>query len=146
MGKLRDYHAHLKKYTPSRQQKDLLKIVAKYSDEIIELNQKQLLEGEKSDGTKLKKYKSEQYARFKYLLNQNRVTDLRLHGNFYAGFFVRVEKFPVSVWSSDKKVYDLSARYGKNIFNLQQANINLLVDKFLAKDIKVYYKNEVYKL
>lgn len=111
----------------------LLKVVKDNDNVIIDLNtDDQLFKfGIDSAGQKLAPYRSSEYAQLKAQLNPNRVTDLKLEGDFYKGFRVDADKFPIYVTSIDDKAAKLVAKYGEDIFGLTQENKGEFSDQIL---------------
>jgi len=52
----------------------------------------------------------------------NRIT-LRDEGDFHKGFFVRADKFPIEIDSTDGKRSKLVAEWGEDIFGLTESNL-----------------------
>lgn len=105
-------------------EKLVLDILQESEKEVVELNKEQLLQGEDSKGSFLKEYASGSYADYKQKLNPLGVTDLRLHGDFYEGFFLKADKFPAYIFSKDEKTRKLAGQYGTNIFGLNKENLD----------------------
>jgi hypothetical protein len=119
----------------------VLELMKQHKGVLIRLNQDQLLlEGIDADGKKLAPYRSENYAARKRLLNPAGVTDLRLTGKFYAGFFVTVEDFPLIFGSTDSKTDKLIEKYGEKIFGLTEESKRYFMDNYLKEALLQYYK------
>lgn len=105
------------------------------SEAIITLNQLQLFtESEKQTGDKLEPYDSIVYAMDKN--KQNPLTglfnpDFYLTGDFYKGFFVKVEKTSFEVDSNDSKSGFLKARDGDEIFGLNDEHLAQLTTDYI---------------
>lgn len=123
MGKITELYNKLKSVKPEQIEKGLLKIVEHSKNQALDLNTKQLFEGRDSQGQSLGGYKSQSYAQFKRTLNPAGVVDLKLTGSFYSGFFAKTDKFPVLFDSTDEKTSELKAKYGDEIFGLDQNNL-----------------------
>ncbi len=123
MGKITDYYNKLKTITPEVIEKGLLKVVEESKNQAIDLNTKQLFQGRDSQGQSLMGYRNPQYAAFKRSLNPAGVTDLKLTGSFHESFFAKTDSFPVMFSSSDEKTGELMQKYGKEIFGLDQNNL-----------------------
>lgn len=101
--------------------KIVLEVVRETTEGLIVLNQGQLQDNKDSSNKSLGKYKSKSYARRK-----GRTTvDLKLEGDFYKGFFVKADKFPIIFGSKDSKTFFLKGRYGDKIFGLTKENLRL---------------------
>lgn len=96
-------------------------IIELTSEEIILLNQMQLYtESLDKSGAELGGYRSQEYENLKRGLNPglDGKVDLRLTGDFYGGFYVRVEDTEFTIGSTDSKASKLEAKYGKAIFGM----------------------------
>ena len=96
-------------------------IIELTSEEIIALNQAQLYTMSiDRDGDALGGYQSVFYEEIKKGLNPqlNGKVDLYLTGDFYNGFYVRVEDTEFIIGSTDGKSQELENKYGKAIFGL----------------------------
>lgn len=96
-------------------------IIELTSEQIILLNQAQLYQSSMDSlGNNLGGYYFEWYEDLKKGLNPGLggLVDLYLTGNFYSGFFVRVEGGEIIIGSTDSKSDDLETKYGKAIFGL----------------------------
>ncbi|HTJ53727.1 MAG TPA: hypothetical protein VL443_29935 [Cyclobacteriaceae bacterium] len=98
---------------------ELLKVVDQTNAQAIDLNTEQLFHGRDAQGNKLKAYRNPAYAEFKQSLNPLGVTDLKLTGDFYRGFYAKTDRFPIMFDSSDSKTEMLTEKYGE-IFGLDQ--------------------------
>ena len=115
----------------------LLKILRENDNIIIDLNtDDQLFKfGIDSSGNKLAPYRSTEYERLKAQLNPNHVTDLKLEGDFYKGWKVDADKFPIYMTSTDAKTAELVGKYGEDIFGLTDKNMGALSD-YIVDDIR----------
>lgn len=102
-------------------------IIENTSGEIIKLNQGQLYySGENSKGQKLQGYYFAWYERMKAAMNPNlngEAADLFLSGDFYGGFYVKVDKNVFEVSSSDRKTTLLTGKYSEDIFGLSDESL-----------------------
>lgn len=112
MGKLRDLADKLKAVTVDDQEQALLGIISNHAAELIDLNTAQLFSGDDAQGVALRPYRSPAYAALKLSLNPAGVTDLKLTGSFYRGFFTVADRFPVFLNSNDPKTGLLAEKYG----------------------------------
>lgn len=136
--KLKDYAKRLR-IKASRVEQDLLAILAKHEEFILDLNREQMMQGIKANGAKIGEYKSETYEIMKLLYNPRGVMDLRLSGSFHNKMYMILDKLPGSIFSSDEKTEMLVNRYGKEIFGLTPANKER-VRKLIEKDVTEYYR------
>lgn len=101
-------------------------IIERTQAELILLNQTQLYQfGIKADGTPLKDYKSDKYARRKHVRNPQLPfgrPDFKDTGEFYKDFTVKADKNVFEVDSKDSKTQSLIDRDGENIFGLTKEN------------------------
>lgn len=96
----------------------------KNAAQIIDLNLLQLDSGNDSLGRPLDPpYRNVNYAEMKLHLNPKGVVDLRLTGDFWAGFFMNAQQFPITFGSTDAKSPNLEAKYGAQIFGLDQTSL-----------------------
>ncbi len=147
MNKLKKYIAHLRTFTPEKQEGDILQIIGNYQNVIVDMNTNQLMAGIDAAQHRISPpYSSKRYAEFKLFLNPAGVVDLRVTGEFHEGFFISINKFPIEFDSKDKKAADLKKKYGANIFGITSANKKELVRGYLVDDIHAYYRHVVFKL
>jgi len=144
MSKVQQYINHLGKATIAEQERQLLKIIIKNRNTMIDLNTAQLLSGKDSEGQFLQAYRSKAYAEMKLHLNPAGVTDLYLTGAFQQHFYVRASSFPVTIFSSDPKTKELVEKYGPNIFGLAEYSRGVFKN-FTSQDVREYY-DSVYRL
>lgn len=119
MGALRDYVKKLESISDEQIDKGILEVIKTNEQKLIDLNEAQLTSGFDANGQPLRPYKNPKYANFKLRLNPKGVTDLKLTGSFFRSFFIRDEKFPVTVFATDQKTRPLEKKYG-TIFNFTQ--------------------------
>lgn len=139
MGKVADYIKHLGKVTVKSQERALLDIIKRHEHLLIDIVTAQLLNGMDGNGEFLQAYQSENYAEMKLHLNPKGVTDLRLTGSFWEGFFAVVKKFPIVIDSKDKKRDELVKKYGEAIFWPAQEGKTLFIE-FIEQALKEYYR------
>jgi len=111
----------LKRLSADEMKQKLAELVQETSEEVLNMNRAQLMQGMDSQGNSLGKYQSESYARFKRTLNPRGVVDLKLTGSFHENFFIASE-VPLIIWSYDEKTNDLVEKYGEDIFGLTEDN------------------------
>jgi len=73
-------------------------------------------------GRKLQSYASDGYADFKSTLNPNKVTDLKLTGNFLDGLFGDVTGDNILTDSTDSKAGQLASKYGPDHLSMTKQN------------------------
>lgn len=142
MGRLRDLQKQLNTFTTENVEQVILDIAKKDESFIVDLNTQQLFAGKDSAGESLEPYRSVWYADFKLELNSAGVVDLKLTGDFYRGFFIKADSFPIQISSSDIKKDRLVEHYGQNIFGLDeksQADFN----KDILPEVRIGYLNMV---
>jgi hypothetical protein len=96
-------------------------IIELTSEELIMLNQAQLYtKSIDRDGEALGGYQSQFYEDLKKGMNPQLggLVDLNLTGDFYGGFYVRVEDTEFIIGSTDEKSQELENKYGKDIFGI----------------------------
>lgn len=124
MGKLKDIANKLAGITPDAIDAKILQIIRDNQTLIIDLNLFQLDSGKDSNDVPLDPpYRNANYAEFKLYLNPKGVVDLRVTGRFWAGFFMKADKFPITFGSTDEKAGALEAKYGKEIFGLDKQHL-----------------------
>ena len=69
-------------------QEEINKLIKENEPEIVDANTSQLMNGIKSTGESLGKYKSKSYEDYKLTKNPKGVVDLRNEGDFHTGFFI----------------------------------------------------------
>lgn len=116
----------------------LSQIISKHFDDLIDLTQFQLSEGETANGF-MPDYASEEYAHIKqqYVSTYNiyPTVDLRVSGDFYRGMRARLVMMGIEIDSIDSKAQKLEDKYGSKIYVLNDKNletfINMIVDEFI---------------
>lgn len=137
MGKLREFHKRLQQRIKS-QEKDLLAIIKKNEQALLDLNRDQLMHGLRPDGSKLPAYKNESYKIMKELYNPLGVMDLRLTGKLHARMYIDTSRSPIVIWSDDEKTDKIVGNYG-DIFGFTEAS-KKLIPKILEDDLNAYRK------
>ncbi len=142
MGKLADMVNNLKKITVESQEKDLLAIVKEHSEQVLDLNRRQLFQGFNSQGESLGEYKSKEYAEFKRRRNPRGVVDLRLTGSFYDDMLIQGTKFPITIDSTNEKRDKLveGDGYGTEVFGLTDESQEILNQHILMEPVQEYYR------
>ncbi len=91
------------------------------SQKLAEFQRLQMLYGQRSDGKRIGRYASKEYARKKHALNPLagfRNVDLKLEGYFHGDIFVDVRDGHVIFDSGNEKTIDLIGKYGETILGL----------------------------
>jgi hypothetical protein len=142
MGELRQYIARLQTITVQQQEEQALAIVKAHEPTALDLNISQLMAGRDSNGEELFPPYSDPYAQFKKELGlpYDRVT-LNLTGDFYRGFFLTAEKFPIILGSRDEKADRLAINYGGAIFGLDTQSLEEFNKLYILEDIQAYYRS-----
>ncbi len=118
----------------------VLEIIRDRQAQVIDLNLLQLDAGTDAYGKPLDPpYRSAKYADFKLTLNPKGVVDLKLTGDFWDGFFVVADQYPVTFGSKDSKSAELEAKYGKEIFGLDAKSMDSLKEIILP-DLQEHIK------
>jgi len=118
----------LKNFQSLNLEAEVPRIVEKLSAELVDYNLHQLEMGITSDGVTISpRYKNAKYAAFKQELDPRAgygVPNLKLSGDFYAGFFVQLQGIVFTFGSRDSKSSLLEGIYSKNggIFGLTADN------------------------
>ena len=106
--------------------KEIISSIKEHQAEIVDANVEQLMKGFDSEGKRLEKYSSPEYARMKNQMNPAPGIgnpDLRLEGQFHEAFFVaEINKDFFKISSKDWKREKLIRWYGIDIFGLNESN------------------------
>jgi hypothetical protein len=113
-------------------------IIEKHFNDLIDLTQFQLSEGDTANGV-MPDYASEEYAHLKqqYVPTYKiyPTVDLRVTGDFYRGLKARIVLMGIEIESIDSKAAKLEAKYGSKIYVLNDNNLesflNLIIDEFI---------------
>jgi hypothetical protein len=114
-----------------------LQIIASNEERITGMNTDQLFSGQRSDGSKLPDYSPVSVEVFGKPAGPIRLYD---EGNFYRGFFLKTDRFPVLFDSRDSKTEMLAFDYGDKIFGLTQENKKDLVNHYIKDQVLAYYR------
>ena len=118
------------------------KAVLANKEEILDANTSQLSKGKYADGDNMPNYSSVDYAQFKAVIGSQAplgVTDLKLSGDFYGGFYLKVDRGGYEIGSTDSKEKKLQGIYGAEIFGLtdeSKNNLNPQITETLLKDLR----------
>lgn len=135
MGKLFELRDKLRQLSPSRMEDEVLGIIKNNENVATNLNTDQLFSGEDSTGAKLPEYSATSVNVFNKPAGPYRLFDT---GDFYKGFFVRTDKFPVVFGSTDRKTDKLTRELGYGIFGLQKQNLKEFSRSYVLEDIKAF--------
>lgn len=133
MGKFRDIVRRFDSLTIESQKSEILTIVRDNKEVVIDLNtEQQLFKGLDALGGFINPpYRSPAYATFKLHLNPLGVVDLKYEGNFYRGFVLKADSFPVTITSTDSKTKEITKKYGDEIFGLDKKNLRTFVQDYV---------------
>lgn len=128
-----------KKFSELDLKKEAVSVIVAHKPEIVEFNKSQLLnDGETKLGVKLKKYKSDAYARKKNRRNPSPGLgnpDLYDKGDFFDGMTVKIiDENKYEITSTDSKTNALIKKYGKDILGLSVASRVEMVKDFFRSD------------
>ncbi len=115
--------------------------------ELEEFQIGQMITGVKADGKKIGKYKSFNYATYKYNFNTLAgfgFIDLRLTGDFYKGVFAEIKASSVVFFSKDAKASKLDDTY--HPFGLTAQSRATYSKKFFGPVFQKKVKSELSKL
>lgn len=108
-----------------------------HSQDITDLNRKQLKYGRKSDGERVGVYRSREYKLMKIEMNPlaGGYVDLTLTGDFTNMLTLRRDSDKVAeIYSADEKATMLKEKYGNDIYGLNEGSVGELVNKTSFKD------------
>ena len=86
-------------------------------------------------GRKLDEYRSREYENFKALLNPNRVTDLRLSGDYVDSHRGTVQGDNLIIDATDQKEGKLLTKYGADIQNLTDENTKIYAQDYVLPEL-----------
>lgn len=122
----------------------LIEEARKDGGEIVKLQEAQMFEGKTSEGTDITPpytYKTIQIKAEKHQI-ADRVT-LRDTGAFYAGIKLDGRKKSITVSSSDRKTKKLKAKYGDEIFGLNEEKKGTFIQTFLKPRMQTRFKQAI---
>ena len=110
----------------------LKRVLERHESDIQELNQEQLLKGERSDGSKLSPYTPAYAKRKGKPLTPKTLKD---KGGFHEGIFTSFFEKAFNVESSDWKNDFLESKWGPKLFGLNKKNLTRLLGEMgVAKE------------
>lgn len=136
-----DVQEHSRKWVKAlnRSQQYFKRAVLDNRNLVIDSNIAQLEGGFDSLGNFLKDYASDTYAEFKQVIGSKApfgIADLKLTGDFYAGFVLKYIGSEFIITSTDWKTEELAAKYGVDIFGLANESIEQVRPFLLESWIK----------
>lgn len=139
MATLKEMRDRISELTPQRMEEEVLNSVQKNEDIATGMNTDQLFAGEDSQGKSLPNYSQNSVQVFGKPSGPMRLFD---EGDFYRGFFVKADKFPISIFSHDNKtgrIADMLAAKGANpdaIYGLQKQNLKEFTRTYVLEDLQ----------
>jgi len=125
----------------------LKKSFEKTKPQLEEFQIGQMILGQNAQGKKIGKYKSKNYAQYKFQISSLAgfgYIDLRLHGDFYKGVFAKIMSSSLIFFSKDSKAADLESRY--HPFGLSPQSRSTYTKKFLIPEFQKNLKRELSRL
>lgn len=141
MGKLYQLRDKMLQLTPERMEKEVLMIVKNNEDTATNLNTDQLFHGKDSDGNSLPNYSPTSVNVYNKPPGPIRLFD---SGDFYRGFFLSANKFPIVFSSTDSKTDKLSKAFGYGIFGLQKKNLTDFARSYVLGDIGKFLREFIH--
>lgn len=144
MGKLLDIADKMKGLTESSIEKTILKSFKDNEKVIAKLNTEQLYAGEFVTGKKLPEYSENSVKVFG---KRPGPWQLFNKGNYYAGWFVKADKFDIVFGSNDLKagmIADAIASKGDNpddLYGLDKANLSITSKKIVLPDLQKFVRS-----
>lgn len=122
----------------------LVPIIERHFNDLIDLTQLQLSEGETANGA-MPDYASEEYAHIKeqYVPTYKiyPTVDLRVTGDFYRGMKARIVLMGIEIESIDSKAAKLEEKYGSKIYVLNDKNLEAFIKMIVDEFIEAIYKH-----
>jgi|SRR5688572_12541051 len=138
----------LKNFESVQLEEAIPRIVRSLSAELIDYNLDQLAHGITSENVLIQpRYRSRDYAGYKNTLNPKAgfgVPDLKLAGDFYAGFYVQLNGMTFEFGSRDSKSALLEGKYSKNggIYGLTDNNKSNFAQNEVKPEIIKHLQNK----
>lgn len=128
----------------------IVKSIRKTTSSLVNLQQIQLLEGKRSDGSRIGRYRNKIYASYKYgsfsPVAGFGFVDLTLTRRFSNAIFARLQNDGIVFGSSDSKAAALEKKYGKTIFGLDDENAEIYSSDTLSEEVINQIYKDVYQL
>jgi len=144
MGKLIEISNKLRQLTAQRLEAEVLIIIRENETTLTNMNTDQLFQGQDAKGKSLPDYSERSVQVFGKPSGPMKLFDT---GDFYRGFFVRADKFPVVFESSDRKsgkIADLLASRGEDpddIYGLNKTNLADFSKSFVLPDLQKFLRD-----
>ena len=144
MGKLLDLHNRLQQLTTERIENEVL-VIAKNNEEVAtNMNTDQLFGGQDSKGKNLPEYSRRSVEVFGKPAGSWRLFG---EGDFYAGFFLDASKYPIFIFSIDRKtgkIADLLESKGHepdDIYGLNKTNLTDFSRSYVLEDFRKFIRD-----
>lgn len=138
MGKLLELTRKLNQLSPAKMETELLSIVKANEQVATNMNTDQLFKGEDSRGDSLPDYSERSVTVFGKPPGPMKLFE---SGDFYRGFFIEADKFPVVFYSSDNKADKLNKNFGNDIFGLQKDNLKEFARVYVLEDFQKFIRD-----
>lgn len=139
MGKVLDIANKMKGLTEVSIDKSILKSFSENQEAATNLNTDQLFQGKEATGGVLPDYSKRSVEVFGKPPGPIRLFET---GNFYRGFFVKADKFPVVFDSKDSKTDKLTQAFGQDeIFGLDKENIKDFSKSYVLPDLQKFVRS-----
>lgn len=127
---------------PKEIERLIIEAAEPFEAEMVDLNTSQLEESTLSTGKKVTpKYASKEYADYKGKANP----DLKLEGDFYAGFNIEFKDTFMLFDSNDEKANRLEDKYSSDIYGLTDKNKQEAVNEHIADEFIKKIEDELTK-
>jgi hypothetical protein len=139
MGKLLDIANKMKGLTEKSIDKAILKSFKDNQEAATNLNTDQLFQGQETSGALLPHYSKRSVEVFGKPSGPIRLFET---GDFYRGFFVKADKFPVVFSSKDRKIEKLTKAFGQDeIFGLNKANLSDFSKSYILPELQEFVRS-----
>lgn len=144
MGKLLEISNRLKQLTAQRLESQVLVIIKDNETVLTSMNTDQLFQGQDAKGKSLPDYSPTSVQVFGKPAGPMRLFET---GDFYRGFFVKADKFPVVFESSDRKtgkIADLLASKGEDpddIYGINKDNLKDFNRSYVLPELGKFIRN-----
>jgi hypothetical protein len=122
---------NLNQITSDVVERKILEILSNYKNEMLDMERQRLLEGKDANDKDIQPPYNDSYGRYKLKFNPLGVVDLTLTGAFTGAFTVDLTAFPIVFYSIDKKTFQLTAKYGEDIFGEREEDLDTIRDYLL---------------
>jgi len=121
--------------------KMLNQVIRDTEEALLNLVTSQLEVGLRGNGAPMPDYLSITYADFKKnivgSLAPFLTPDLKLEGDFYAGFYAKADLFGITIGSTDWKEAKLEKKYGSSIFILTKENLEVYSREVILPELLI---------